>query len=196
MNKKGVLGLDTAKAFILMLLILAVVGFAALISLSQINDASDNVLPDISIAFVNVSLGTNAATEVPQYVTTKGGTVYSPANYYDCTLKITEVINRSVAAGAAGWNIAAGNYTNGDCTLRYTHAANSYANNSLWNVTGSITYRIGDVAASFQNVTTGTSNFFANATTWFTLISVVVIILLIGIVIFAVSRFGGRGTAV
>lgn len=39
MNKKGVLGMDTAKAFLLGLFTLAVVGFALIIAMNSLNDS-------------------------------------------------------------------------------------------------------------------------------------------------------------
>lgn len=45
--------------------------------------------------------------------------------------------------------------------------------------------------AIFNNISTGTANFFSNTGTWFSLLAIVVIILIIAIVIFAVNRFGG-----
>ncbi len=43
-----------------------------------------------------------------------------------------------------------------------------------------------------NNITGGTAGFFSNTATWFSLLSIVVIILIISIVIFAVNRFGGN----
>lgn len=43
----------------------------------------------------------------------------------------------------------------------------------------------------FNNVSTGISGFFSNTGTWFSLLAVTIIILIITIVIFAVQRFGG-----
>ena len=40
MDKKGVLGLETAKAFIILILTLAVIAFAVVIALSELNDTS------------------------------------------------------------------------------------------------------------------------------------------------------------
>ena len=40
------------------------------------------------------------------------------------------------------------------------------------------------------NVTGGVNDFFTNASTWFSLLSVVIIILIISVVILAVNRFG------
>jgi len=42
-----------------------------------------------------------------------------------------------------------------------------------------------------HNVTTGTSSFFANAGTWFSILSVVIIIGLIALIILYVTRFRG-----
>jgi L-asparagine transporter-like permease len=42
-----------------------------------------------------------------------------------------------------------------------------------------------------NNITGGVSDFFSNTGTWFSLLAIVVIILIIAIVIFAVNRFGG-----
>lgn len=99
-DKRGILGLDTAKTFILFILVVAVIAFAAIIALATLQDT--DVLGD----------------------------------------------------GAIGDN---------------------------------------ETTAVLQNVSLGISEFFGNATTWFTLLAVVVIILIIGVVIFAVSRFGGGG---
>ena len=99
-NKRGQVGLDTAKAVMLTLMTIAVIAFALIIALSSLKDS-------------------NATT-----------------------------------AGSQERN---------------------YTNNIL------------------LNVSEGTSDFFANAGTWFALLAVVVIILIIAIVIFAVNRFGGGG---
>jgi len=93
-DKRGVAGLDTAKAFMLTLFTLAIVGFALLIAMSSLN---------------NSDAGTNATQSV------------------------------------------------------------------------------------LNNVSDGVTSFFGDATTWLALLSVVVIILIISIVIFAVNRFGGNG---
>ena len=42
------------------------------------------------------------------------------------------------------------------------------------------------------NISQGVSDFFKNSTTWFALLSLVIIILIIAIVIVAVNRFGAR----
>jgi len=97
MNKKGVLGMDTAKDFVLGIMILAVIAFAVIVALASLNDS-------------------NALTE--------GSTEQNQTT------------------------------------------------NILLNVTG------------------GVNDFFTNAGTWFSLLSVVIIILIISVVIMAVNRFG------
>ena len=49
-----------------------------------------------------------------------------------------------------------------------------------------------DTTNIFGNITGGVTSFFSNAGTWFSLLAVVVIILIVAIVIFAVNRFGGN----
>jgi len=42
-----------------------------------------------------------------------------------------------------------------------------------------------------NNISSGTSSFFANAGTWFSLLAVVIILLIIAIVLIAVNKFSG-----
>lgn len=98
-QKKGMLGLDTAKDFIVAILTIAVIAFAVIVALSSLKDS-------------------NAIKQtVPEYNQTQ---------------------------------------------------------------------------AILSNVSAGTASFFSNAGTWFSLLSVVIIILIIGVVIWAVNRFGAR----
>lgn len=92
MNKKGVFGMDSAKAFILAMLTIGVISFAVLIAMSQLNASS--------------------------------------------------------ASTAATTNV-------------------------------------------FNNISSGVESLFSNAGTWFSLLAVVILILIISVVIFAVNRFGG-----
>jgi len=47
-----------------------------------------------------------------------------------------------------------------------------------------------DTASVLANVSAGTTSLFSNAGTWFSLVAVVVIILIISVVIMSVNRFG------
>lgn len=70
-----------------------------------------------------------------------------------------------------------------------TIIALSALNNS--NATSAGSLERNQTTAIFVNTTTGISNFFSNTGTWFALLAVTIIILIITIVIFAVQRFGG-----
>lgn len=98
MNKKGQVGLDTAKGFMLGLLTMVVIAFAIIIALASLNNSN---------ATTSGSLERNQSTAI------------------------------------------------------------------------------------FNNVSTGVSSFFSNTGTWFSLLAITIIILIIAIVIFAVQRFGG-----
>lgn len=43
----------------------------------------------------------------------------------------------------------------------------------------------------FNNISGGVESLFSNAGTWFSLLAVVILILIISVIIFAVNRFGG-----
>lgn len=98
MNKRGVVGMDVAKAFMLIILTIGVIAFAVIIAVANLNSST---------------------------VLTSG----------------------------------------------------SYEKNQSTNI--------------FNNITGGLGTFFSNTGTFFTLLAVTVIILIIGLVIFAVNRFGG-----
>jgi len=101
-KKRGMLGLDTVKGFMLLLMVIAVIAFAIIIAMQTLSD-------------------TNVLT------------------------------------------------------------AGSYGDNMTTNV--------------LNNVSSGVAGFFANTSIWFTLLSVVIIILIIAVVIYAVNRFSeSRGT--
>ncbi len=76
------------------------------------------------------------------------------------SLAIIGVVTLIVLAAIAGTNIATGS-----------------TNASVYGIT--------------NNVSLGISNFFGNATTYFSLLGVVVIILIISLVVVVVNRFGG-----
>lgn len=50
-----------------------------------------------------------------------------------------------------------------------------------------------DTTSVFNNISAGVTSLFSNSGTWFALLAVVIIILIVSVVIFAVNRFGGRG---
>ena len=186
-NKKGQVGLDTAKAVMLTLLLIAVVGFAIIVLISSLSNSDVSKSSSGSYLVQNESVNgdvdDNPATIV--WLTSAEG---------KSDVKCTGVI--FVNETGIKSSIADANFTltNNGCAVNASSETESDGTNATtWIATYSYTYNLyGDVT---DNVTSGTQDFFANATTWFALLAVVVIILIIAIVIFAVNRFGGGNTA-
>ena len=83
MNKRGVLGLDTAKDFILAILILSIVAFAVVIALNALNDS--NAAPAGSTA-------ANVTTSIFQNTTTGVETLFASANTWFALLAVVIII--------------------------------------------------------------------------------------------------------
>jgi len=177
-SRKGQMGLDTSKTVMLVLLTVGVLGFLTIILLGN--------LTDTNVAVTSGTIGAQSET------ITSVAHASRPLGFndrLDCTATVSDVRN---ATGGAFIN--ATNYTVSGCTILYkTGQGNpSGFNNSNWVVNYSGTFNsFGSVNA---NLTSGTTSFFTNTSTWFSLLAVVVVILIIAIVIFAVNRFGGRET--
>jgi hypothetical protein len=173
MNKKGQVGLDTAKAVMLTILIVGVIAFVAILALSNLGNTNAARTSSGVITVVNETLTTVTETGENLVIATRPDVI--------CTLGI--IVNQSNTAV-----IPAANFTQANCNLAHLGGGQAF-NNTNWNVSYTYTYNtFGDVES---NITTGTASFFNNSNTWFALLSVVVIILIISIVIFAVNRFGG-----
>ena len=82
-DKKGVLGLDTAKQFILAILIIAVIAFATIIALATLNDS--NVLTP-------GSLEANQSTNVLQNVSTGVSEFFNNATTWFALLAVVIII--------------------------------------------------------------------------------------------------------
>ena len=83
MNKKGVLGLNTAKAFIILILTISVVAFATLIAI----DALDN-----SKAATTGSIADNVTTSVFNNVSQGIDTLFGNTNTWFSLLAVTIII--------------------------------------------------------------------------------------------------------
>jgi uncharacterized membrane protein YhdT len=116
-----------------------------------------------------------------------GGGILAPLSILrNCQLTVTNVINQT------GGVLGSGNYTVSGCEMQYvTNLGTASANNTFWNVTGSYTYDDNSAWTISTNYSTGVTGFFANVPTYFNLVGVVVLILLIGIVIYAVTKISG-----
>lgn len=177
-GRKGQVGLDTSKMVMFSLMTIGVLGFLLIILLGS--------LTDTSVATTSGTIGPQSET-----ITSVAHTA-RPLGFndrLDCSATIADV--RNATSGTA---IPASNYTVSGCTILYKTGqgnANGF-NNTNWVVNYTGTFNA--YGSVNSNISTGTTNFFSNTSTWFSLLAIVVIILIIGIVIFAVNRFGGRET--
>jgi len=182
MDKRGILGLDTVKVFILALMIIAILVIVSFEILTNLRDTTYNVAAaETTVSFTNrtTTLKINDSVNVanPEKLTIPQGVLPN------CALTITVITNTT------GSTITSGNYTIAACSF-YVSGTSGSSNNSFWNVTGSYTYDSPYVQSLVGNTTKGFTTFFSNVPTFFTLLGVVVLILIIAIVIVAVSRFG------
>lgn len=183
-DKKAVLGLDTAKLFVLAILALVIICVVALVVFDSIGDIQQDAYGG---TLTNVSTST-VVNESGAYPT--GLSAGSP----DCSLTILGAWNSTNATGIPV--ITSDNYTISDCKIiGNLEDGNTHAyNNSIWNITGYYTSS-SDSKQIVYNSSDAMTGFFEDAGTWFTLIGVVIIILIIAVVIVVINRFGGGGGA-
>jgi len=174
-DKRGVAGLDTAKAFMLLLFVVAIIGFIMIIAITELND----------VGVAKTSGNVNVVNESGYINST--GYVFDGASAPDVSFDQTSLVVRNASSGQV---VESGNYTVASGTTLVNATAVTYPN---VNIDYSYTYN--QFASVEGNVSDGVTNFFGDATTWLALLSVVVIILIISIVIFAVNRFGGNETS-
>lgn len=177
------MGLNLVKGFMLILLAVVLIGLIGVIIVSILNTASEGVMPTQSRNIANESLTTVDRGERLIYATRVNAV---------CT--VNACINQTSEE-----EIPTTNWTEvSECAVSWTGSssdANMY-NSSNWNCSYSVTYLEGYATQMLRNTSSGIAEFFDDAGTWLTLLSVVVIILIIAVVILAVNRFGGRGGGV
>ena len=172
MNKKGTLGLNVIKAVMITFLVLAVIGVAVVLTMTNIRDVAEKV-DIVSGSAVNESV-------TPPAALANGGGERNP----ECT--ITAVYNSS------GSVITSGNYTEDLCVITNTTGLYN-ATAAPWKVSYDYKYSDSRSYNLAANVSDATTNFFTNTSTIFAILVVVVIILAIAIIIAVVTRFGGVG---
>lgn len=181
-NKKAQVGLNTVGIVITWLLILGVLVIATFLAL--------NSLSEVSILGATGTTAYTTTNESNAWINNTGYTV-TDKNDSTGTFAITEVWNATTAgAGVYNYSLGAGNYTIDATTGVITNASASLYENVSVTYTWVYTYN-SDTGNLVDNVTTGTTDFFSNVPTFMTLLAVAVILLIIGLVIFAVNRFSG-----
>lgn len=167
-NKRGVMGLDTSKAFLVGLLSLVIIGVVVVIVLTNLQSAT--ILTETTA--VNSELG-GFGNSTGYTLAALPGVFASPT--------IVGVLN-----GTAGAEVTLTNVT--VSSLGVVTNATSY---EWFNLTFNYTYTTqGDSAGIVANASSGLESFFSNTGTWLTLLSVVILILIIGAVIAVVNKFG------
>lgn len=173
-NKKGVMGLDVARAFIVGLLTLVIIGVLSMIVLVQLGNTN--------IVTADVNDGT-VTGETGAYINATGYTVAQATATGFASPTLTNLTNYT-----DGTSIGLGNATISSAGVITNATTTTWANVS---VDYTYTYT---TASDTQNVITngtdGLADFFSNTTVWLSLLGVVIIILIIAAVVAVVNRFG------
>ena len=182
MDQKGQLGIETATTFILAILVIFALAFAVLVANSALEEST--ILTSLSGNFTNQTITlNNNNSEIPEAA---GLDTVVFAN-----LALTNATGDPFANHSGGINVTldTGNFTtNAEFIVGTT---DSEFNNSRVNVSGTFTYTSSNTKSIEGNISQGIDTFFADAGTWFALLAVMIIILVVGIVILATRKFGG-----
>src|SRR3990172_5583055 len=179
MDKRGIFGMDTVSAVIIALLTIAVIAIATFLAVSTLRDTAETTETLFTVNAVNQTL--TSVDEVGEYVN---------ATLRNCKATTNEILNET------NFLIPASNYTTGQCQIRFTAGAAAVYNTTNWKWSGTYTYNSPQVNQISGNLTIGVVNFVKQAPTFFTLLGVVVLILIIAIVIIAVTRFESGGMSI
>ncbi|MFB6246870.1 MAG: hypothetical protein ABEI74_04755 [Candidatus Pacearchaeota archaeon] len=171
-DKKGVMGLNVAKQFLVVLLALVIIGVTALIVFQSLGDSS--AIDSTSTKTVNNETG--AFINSTGYEFNKQGVG---------TISVIEARNAS-----DGTVIGSGNYTvnnSADPIVLLNATTTTFSDVNI-----DYNYEVDSGEQNtIDNASSGISDFFANTGTWLSLLGVVILILIISAVIFVVNRFGG-----
>jgi len=165
--------MDVAKAFMIGLMGLLIIGVVILIVM---NSLADTTLATDTFTVLNEAGWVNSTTY----------TVLTAGAYGFANPAITSAVNAT-----SGVALLTGNYTisgagvisNGTSTIEWLDVDFNYTyegNNEIYYLT--------------DNSSDGLVDFFSNTSTWLALLGVAVIILIISIVILVINRFGGGRT--
>lgn len=179
-NRKGQVGLETGRVVMLSVFFLVIVGFVLVILLGNLTRTPVAVNSGI------LSPQSETITSVAQTLRP-----FATATLVDCSASVSSVVNAT-----SGTTIPATNFTVTACAISFNAGQGNVQgfNNSNWIVNYTGTFNSFGVVNS--NVTGATAGFFSNSTTWFSLLGVVIVILIVTLVIFAVQRFGNRNQGI
>ncbi len=180
-DKKGILGLETVRVVIVTLLILAVITIASFLALTSLQTPIDTIDAQ-SATITNESGG---------FINITGYTLTDATKFGFKSPVITLVVNTTANDGTV---VLSGNYTVDADGIVTNASVTNYASVNI-----SYTYSfLGDASEQTTritgNMTSGTTQFFANVPTYMILLGVIVLLLIIAIVLVVVGRFGESST--
>jgi len=180
-TKKSILGLNTVKMFVIVLLAVAIIGVISLVVLGALNSPQLQSTTGIVKSGTTVNQTYGVVNETSQTL----NATFAGYNSLSCTPILAINSTDSVVINAP-------NYTYSGCNIAF-NGGTAFFNNTAWKITYSWSYRADNGAAAVtQNVSSGIISFFNNSGTYFSLLGVVVIILIISLVVVVVNRFGGE----
>ena len=183
MDKKGVLGLDTARQVMLFFLILAVLAVTIFLALTSLRDTVEGI-DTTTVAVTNESISSRTDGASSDFA-------YAPSDDY----RLATCSGLVVSNTTSGVAVSTGNYsvtTGRNCAITGT-AGTQYANATVY-ATYSVTYANPETNLIVKNISGAmTNDFFDQTGTIFAILIVVVIIFAISIIIYAVSRFNAGG---
>lgn len=188
MNKRGIAGIDGAKAFIVMLLIVGVLAFCFIIISTILADTAGRTDTITSYGITNETITANNVT--------LGGnttTFNTRPNVIPSTVSLSGVLVNN--ATAPGLLIPASNYSVSAGVITFTGSGSGWQG-QLVKVTATGSYGIPSGAnAISQNISNGTGAFFSNSSTMFVLLAVVVVVSILVIVLIYINRFNSGGAS-
>lgn len=177
MEKEGIVKvLMIVGGVMLVLLTLGVLGVATFLVMDSLSSAT-------SIAGVGSTTWLTANTSTVKAMNYTTTYVISTDN--NCLATVTAMNSSGQTIGVTG------NYSVSGCTITPLSTAMAGINNTIWLINGYYTSNKG-VNEVTNNVTVGIGNFFTNIPTIFTILGIVALIGAIVMIIYFVTKLGGR----
>ncbi len=185
MNKKGqTVGLGTVGNFLIGLLTLGLIAIALFSAFSTVK--TSDIIKNVSATdtIINETITLNSTGGQPESTVGRSGVALTNVIVYNTSLG-TEVLE------VGNWSLTGAVFTN---------LTDSIYSGTTVNITADFTYSNGtinrekaDLESTANNITSATTDFFANSKTLTTILFVVLLMGLLGLMIFVVRRFGGGG---
>jgi hypothetical protein len=175
-QRKGVLGLETAKEVMITFLVLAVVGIAILLALTSLQTGVTTSIDTSDSIYVWNETATGGINSTGYVLDNAGLSTFNPT--------LIEIRNGTSTNGTT--------WTSTLYTINSSYSVNTTSAVDLESaqIDYSYKYSLGRTDAIVGNVSGGLVTFFASTGTIFSILVVIVIILAISIIIWAVGRFG------